>query len=238
MRIWEDDHYIKNDDSRELFISHGLAYIGVYHLRFSWKTTPEKNEAYLTRLHKLDGDAPARDRFLEENFLERNAQMRAVMEKIADSFPTHQFYKDERNIPYASGLWDLFFWCNHRKLSDGDHSDYTSFTLSLNNEYQTPEHRSEVLERLKDFLVDNFSELDSLYVAIQLYTYYFDDKIAAAAQDVIPKLSGVSCSWHGMDGKVVTTERGTFFKKKYARTRGYLLKDGDILRIAWKSGAC
>lgn len=236
MNIWEDDHYIKNDGDRELFISHGLAYNGVYHLRFSWKTTPERNKPYLDQLEKFKDNAAARDKFLEENFRERNAQMRAVMEKIAENFPTHQFYKDERNIPYISGLWDLFFWCNNRKLSDGNHSDYTYFTLSFNNEYQTLEHRSEVLEHLKVFLTENFSDLDYLDVAIQLCTYYFEDKIKTAAQEAIPKLSGAPCSWRGMDGKVITTERGTFFKKKYARTRGYRLQDGDILRIAWKTG--
>lgn len=235
MIIREDDHYIRDKADREEFVSRGLAFQGVYHLRFSYQTTPERTDAYLKKLHEYDNDAIARDRFLEETFRERSGLMLSVMEKIAEKFPTHQFYKDGRNAtPYASDSWDFFFWCNSRKCSDGYHRDYTYFTLSPNKDHHTPEQQSADIERLLSFLRETCADLDWLDVAVQLDVRYDEPKIAAAVSEAVPRLNGVKCSWHDMDGKVVVTERGVFFVKKYARTRGYKLDDNDVLRLAWK----
>ena len=196
MRIWEDDYYVKDSD-REDFISHGLAFASVYHLRFQYVTTPES-----------DDERPV-----------RSQKMFRIMEKIAEKFPTYQFREDENKIPYSSDKWALFFWCNGAKFDGVYQDDYTYFTLGLNKDYHTRERQKEVLESLLAFLRENFSDLDYLDVAVQLDTHYDDGKIASEAARVKPLLDGVRCSWHDMDGKIVTTDRGTFFVKKYSSAK-------------------
>ena len=63
-----------------------------------------------------------------------------------------------------------------------------------------------------------------------------DKKIAEGAKAALSSLVGKKCTYGHMDGKIVETERGVFFVKKYAKSKGYKLSESDVLRLSWQLG--
>ena len=222
MILIHDKSYCKNKD----LVAHGYAMEDLHCLRFEYQLTDtEISDDYVsaTSLDKSDWDA-----WCKKAFVVRNSAMHQIADALNKAFRLYQYNKSSV-VPYKSCNWDLFFWCNTK---EGE-PDYSYFTLTF-NQYMTAEQRQDVCNRVLDFLAESYSDNEHLKVAVQYRDTVFEEKLAKDAQSVIPFIVGKKTIYAAMDGRIVQTERGVFFAKKYARTRGFRLSDADILRIYWK----
>lgn len=206
MIIKHDKSYCKDGD----LVARGFAAEDIYSLRFGWVMTGEPIN-------------------------ERDEAMHTIVDEISALYRIYQ-YEGHRSAVYSrdgSG-WDLFFWCNVRQVDGEYRSDYSYFTLTF-NEFMTPEQRRKILDGVMRYL-ENKRCMDNphLVVTVQYKHLLLQDRMAEEVKKVLPSVFGHYVVYAGMEGKVVQTEKGVFFKKRYARTRGYLLSDSEILRISWK----
>lgn len=216
-------------------IAHGYATEVLHSIRFRFEYTDAEKELNREERPKIDllPAAERNDFFCKAALLRSNALF-PVMDAISRTFVCYQ-YADDTRIPYDSDEWELFFWCNDLYIStNGGLSgrDYSYFTLSFNDR-MTQMKRMELCNRLVDFLAKNFSDNEHLCVAVQYGITYAEQKLKNDAQSVAAEWNGRKCMYQGMIGKIVCTETGAFFKKKYAKNKGYMLMDIDILRLQW-----
>ena len=222
MILIHDKSYCKNKD----LVAHGYAMEDLHCLRFEYQLTDaEISDDYVsaTSLDKSDWDA-----WCEKASIIKNSAMYQIVDALSKVFHLYQYDKS-LSASYKSCNWDLFFWCNTK---EGE-PDYSYFTLTF-NQYMTAEQRQDVCNRVLEFLAESYSDNEHLKVAVQYRDAVFEEKLAKDAQSVIPFIVGKKTIYAAMDGRIVQTERGVFFAKKYARTRGFRLSDADILRIYWK----
>lgn len=81
----------------------------------------------------------------------------------------------------------------------------------------------------------NFSGLENLCVSIQYDTRCFTDKIHEDAQKVADGMVGRKYNRNGYDGRLVKYNGQIYWMKKYAKNRGYLMSDAEILRMSWEN---
>lgn len=221
--------------SSEDFIQHGLAFEDLHSIRVSFIYSDKEKEE-----NKAFHDSHSSEEwsmYCNEGAKMRSNEMRSVMEAIAKEFICYQ-YEEDCGVPYSSDKWDLFFWCNDLYNTTGGKlsgRDYSYFTLTF-NETMTADQRIDICNRVLQFLVKRFVDHDHLSIVIQYKTTMEEKKIVEAAKAILPSLIGKKCSFGHMDGKIVQTDLGTFFMKKYARSKGYKLSDVDVLRLGWKLG--
>lgn len=231
MNINHDRSYI--NQSSLVFVDRGYAAQDLYQLRIRYEYTEEEKQANsdFAKSHSREEWSARCDDAVQI----RSNAMRPIMEALGRKFVCYQFEPD-CGVPYDSDKWDLFFWCGDFYQSTGGKfsgRDYSHFTLSFNNR-MTAEQRKEVCKRVLDFLSERYADNIHLNVAVQ-YTITMDEqKIADDAKAVLPSLVGQKCTYGNMEGKIIETECGVFFMKKYARSKGYKLSDTDILRMSWK----
>ena len=233
MNIIHDRSYI--DASSLDFVQRGYAIEDLHSLRIRFEYTEEEKNA-----NKAFADSHTNDewnaRCVDMAQIRSNA-MRPVMEALGRKFVCYQFEPD-CGVDYSSDKWDLFFWCNDFYQTTGGKfsgRDYSYFTLTF-NERMTADQRLDVCNRVLAFLVDRYEDYTHLSVAVQYKVMMDDKKIEEDAKAALPSLVGQKCTYGHMDGKIVETERGIFFVKKYARNKGYKLSDSDVLRLSWKLG--
>ena len=235
MNINHDRSYI--DASSLDFVQRGYAIEDLHSLRIRFEYTEEEKQANRECAERLSDDREAWGAHCRDAAQMRSNAMRPVMEALGRKFVCYQFEPD-CGVDYGSDKWDLFFWCNDFYQTTGGKfsgRDYSYFTLTF-NERMTAEQRLDVCNRVLAFLVDRFEDHIHLSVSVQYKVTMDDKKIAEDAKAALPSLVGQKCTYGHMDGKIVESERGAFFVKKYARTRGYQLSDSDVLRLSWKLG--
>lgn len=216
MNITHDQSLI-GYDSREL-IKRGYGCMAIDVLRLEFLYTPDKAQ-------KPEKMSPQ----------QRNHIMKSVMDTIAARFPCYQ-YNVPRDMQYHSQDWALFFWCREAAGENdtaGDGRDYSYFTLTLNQQYSA-EMRQKVCDQVLSLLNSKFAALSNLYLAIQYEALLDHKKIADDAARLAPMLNGKKCVYHGMEGSLILTKTGLFFKKKYAKRFGYALTPSDVLQIEWQ----
>lgn len=233
MIINHDKKYL---NSAEDLIARGYATEDLHSIRFRFEYTDAEKEHNREERPKIELlPASERNDFFCKAALFKSNALFPVMDAISRTFACYQ-YADDTRIPYDSDEWELFFWCNDFYFTASSSlrgRDYSYFTLSFNDR-MTKAERMEICTRLVDFLVKNFSDNEHLYVDIQYRTAYAEQKLESDAQSAAIKLNGKKCSYHGMVGKIIRTDNGTFFMKKYAKNKGYKLTDIDILRLQWE----
>lgn len=216
MNITHDQSLI-GYDNQEL-IKHGYGCMAVDVLRLEFLYTPDK--------------AREPEQITPQN---RTHIMKSVMDTIAERFPCYQ-YNVPRDMKYHSQAWTLFFWCRAATGENdavGDGRDYSYFTLTLNPLY-SPKMRQEVCDQVLSLLNTQFPDLSNLYLTIQYAALLDHQKIEHDAAHFAPNLNGINWSFHGMEGRLVYTQKGLFFMKKYAKRKGCLLHSTDILKITWQ----
>lgn len=169
---------------------------------------------------------------------QRNRIMKSVMDAIGDRFSCYQ-YNVPRDAKYDSPDWALFFWCRPATKDEdvfGDGRDYSYFTLTINPLY-APEKRQEICDQVIQLLNMKYAGLSNLYFTVQYATLLDNRRITDDAARLAPALNGRKWTYHGQDGKLVYTQRGLSFMRKYAKRKGYLLDATDILQIAWEEEA-
>lgn len=232
MIINHDKSYIA---SAEDLIARGYATEDLHSLRFRFEYTDAEKERNREERSKIDSlPAAERNDFFCKAALFRSNTLFPIMEAISRAFVCYQ-YDDNTQVPYDSDEWELFFWCNDLYFTASSSlsgRDYSYFTLSFNDR-MTQEQRVELCNRVLDFLVKNFSDNEHLRVDIQYSTAYAEQKLESDAQSVAVSLNGKRCLYCGMVGRIVYTDAGAFFMKKYAKNKGYKLTDIDILRLKW-----
>lgn len=214
-------------------IQQGYAVEDLHSLRLSFEYTGEEmraNSDYYASHSREEWDA----RCVSAAQM-RSADMFPVIEALSREFVCYQYdYDKDLATPYASDQWELFFWCNDfstttRGAISG--RDYSYFTLSF-NELMTTEQRRAICNRAIQFLTERFGSHPHLKVVVQYSVKRDDQKIADDAKAALPAMVGKKCVYSGMEGKIVQTEIGVFFMKKYAKKCGYPLSDLDILAIS------
>lgn len=233
MDIKHDRSYI--DTSSLEFVQRGYAIEDLHSLRLRFEYTEEEKKA-----NKAYADTHSVEEWnmrCGDMAKARSDAMLPVAEALAKKFVCYQ-YEPDCGADFRSDKWDLFFWCNDFYQTTGGQfsgRDYSYFTLTF-NERMTADQRLDVCNRALEFLVDQFGDHTHLSVAVQYKITMDDKKIAEGAKAVAPSLIGHKCAYGHMDGKIVETERGVFFAKKYAKTRGYQLSDSEVLRLSWQLG--
>jgi len=233
MNINHDKSYI-SASSMDL-VQRGYAIEDLHSIRFRYEYTEEEKQA-----NKAFADTNTHEEwsaYCDDAMQIRSNAMRSIMEALARKFVCYQFEPD-CGVDYRSDKWDLYFWCNNFYQTTGGKfsgRDYSYFTLTFNDR-MTAEQRFDVCNRVLAFLIDRYEDHIHLSVAVQYKATMDDQKIAEDAKAALPSLVGRKCTYGHMDGKIVKTECGVFFVKKYARTRGYRLSDSDVLQLSWKLG--
>lgn len=206
MIIKHDKSYCNSED----LVARGFAVEDIYSLRFGWVMTGEPIN-------------------------ERDEAMHTIVDEISAIYRIYQ-YKGHRPAVYSrdGNGWDLFFWCNVRQVDGEYRRDYSYFTLTF-NEFMSPEQRREILDGVMRYLGNKHCmDNPNLIVTVQYKHLLLQERMAEEVKKVLPSVVNQPAVYAGMEGKVIQTENGVFFKKKYARTRGYSLSNSDILRISWK----
>lgn len=215
----------------EEFVSRGYAAEDIYHLRFDFCYTDEQRDE-----NRREHDTLSEDAWRERCRLAceaNNTFMHKVMEAIAQRFVCYQYDKEqERKINYGSDQWDLFFWCGDWTKESGlTGRNYTYFTLGM-NKANTVEQNAELCKELLELLERAFGNSENLDVAIQYCLRWDKEKLANDAKLAAKKLVGKRVSYCGMDGRLVESNGKVYFMKKYARNKGYLVDDPDLIRLA------
>ena len=234
MQIIHDHSYISQRE-RELK-SHGYACESIYSLRFSFVFTEAQKAENRAYADKVGLQSDAWDAHITASARKRSQHMERAADAMAQNFKIFQ-YGSEDEVPYSSD-WDLFFWCNDfsstmRGLLAG--RDYSYFTLSFNSRH-SPERRQEILDRAMRVL-ELFADDENLHVAVQYETVMDDAKIEHDAKLAIPKITGRSCEYSSMEGRVETNGEALFFRKKRSRKYVYRLTDTEILSLSWQLSA-
>lgn len=215
----------------EEFVSRGYAAEDIYHLRFDFCYTDEQRDE-----NRREHDTLSEDAWRERCRLACEANndfMHKVMETIAQRFVCYQYDKEqERKINYGSDQWDLFFWCGAWTKESGlTGRNYTYFTLGM-NEANTVEQNAELCKELLELLERAFGNSENLDVAIQYCLRWDKEKLANDAKLAAKKLVGKRVPYCGKDGRLVESNGKVYFMKKYARNKGYLVDDLDLIRLA------
>ena len=105
-------------------------------------------------------------------------------------------------------------------------------TLNFNKKCSAAQH-VELCNKVLELLKENFSGLENLCVSIQYDTRCFTDKIHEDAQKVADGMVGRKYNRNGCDGRLVKYNGKIYWMKKYAKNRGYLMSDAEILRMSW-----
>lgn len=215
----------------ERFVSRGCAAEDIYHLRFNFCYTDAQRDENRREHDTLPEDAwRERHRQACET---NNTFMHKVMATIAQQFICYQYDKEqERKINYDSNQWDLFFWCSHWTKESGlTGRDYTYFTLGI-NKANTVEQNAELCKELLELLERAFGDSENLDVAIQYCLRWDEERLANDAKLAAKKLVGKRVSFYGMDGRLVESNGKVYFMKKYAKSKGCLVDDSDLIRFA------
>ena len=232
MQIIHDHSYISQTGQE--FISHGYACEGIYSLRFSFVYTETQQAEIRAYAEKVGLESDAWNAYTAVNARQLSKHMERVAAVMAQNFTMCQ-YSGEDDVPYSSD-WDLFFWCNDftmRELPPG--RDYGYFTLAFNKRH-SPDRRQEILDRAMCVL-GPFSDDENLHVAVQYEAVMDDAKIEHDAKLAIPRISGQTCVYSSMVGRVETNGEALFFRKKRSRKYVYRLTDTEILSISWQLSA-
>lgn len=225
MEIAHDHNHITQAE-REL-IAHGYACESFCSLRLSYVLT----EAQRAENRTVGGDD--RDAYAAVMAQQANGHMERIAAALAQNLKIFQ-YGSEDEVPYDSD-WDLFFWCNSfsntmaGRLSG---RDYRYFTLAFNKKHGQ-ERCQEVLGRAMRVL-DLFSGDGNLHVAVQYEAVPDDGKIRRDAALAVPGLTGRSCVYGDMEGRLETNGDTLFFRKKRARKYVYKLSDAEVLALSWR----
>lgn len=214
----------------EEFVSRGYATEDIYHLRFDFCYTDEQRDE-----NRREHDTLSEDVWRERCRLAceaNNVSMHKVMETIAQRFVCYQYDKEqERKINYGSDQWDLFFWCGDWTQESGlTGRNYTYFTLGMNRA-NTVEKNAEICKELLELLERAFGDSENLNIAIQYCLRWDKEKLANDAKLAAKKLVGKRVTYRGMDGRLVESNGKVYFMKKYARNRGCLVDDSDLIRL-------
>ena len=232
MQIIHDHSYITQAE-RE-FISRGYACESFHSLRFSYIISEEQQAENRTYAGAVGFGSGVWNAYAAASAQRRSEHMERIAAFMARNFKVYQYGGDEE-VPYDSD-WDLFFWCNDltmRGLPPG--RDYGYFTLSFNDKHD-PERRRKIYDRALRIL-ELFSNDGNLHVAVQ-YTAVMDkDKIKHDAELAAPGITGRSCVYGGMEGRVETNGEILFFRKKRSRKYIYKLTDAEVLSISWQLSA-
>lgn len=230
MRIWHDRSYITREDQE--MISLGYAAEDFYSLRLSFVYSEDE----CARNRKLAMAS-------EDNTRIRAAQMRSdeiesVVEAIAGQCACYQ-YRSDKEYPFDSDSWDLFFWCNSFLNTlpgvGGCRRDYSYVTLTFNSRH-TPERRKEICEMVLNLIRTQFSAHPHLDVAVQYCTRVDQARIDREVSEAESRVLDKPCSYHLMEGRIIKHDGDFFFLKKRCRKYGYRLSGYELLRIAWSMG--
>lgn len=229
MTVNYDKSYLPAD--YEEFVSRGYAAEDIYHLRFDFCCTDEQRDE-----NRREHDTLPEDAWRERCKLaceSNNAFMHKVMETIAQRFVCYQYDKEqEHKINYDSDQWDLFFWCGDWTRESGlTGRNYTYFTLGMNKE-NTVEKNAELCKDLLELLERAFGDSENLNIAIQYCLRWDKEKLTNDAKLAAKKLVGKRVTYCGVDGRLVESNGKVYFMKKYARNRGRLVDDSDLIRLA------
>lgn len=232
MIINHDHSYVNALDNE--FVARGYAEDDLFSIRLTYEYTQEQKEE-----NRRIAESSSREKWNElckAAAAMRSNYMRPVIEKLADAFVLYQF--SDCGVPYDSDKWDLFFWCNDFnttcRTSDLTGRDYSYMTLNFNKKCSAAQH-VELCNKVLELLKENFSGLENLCVSIQYDTRCFTDKIHEDAQKVADGMVGRKYNWNGYDGRLVKYNGQIYWMKKYAKNRGYLMSDAEILRMSWEN---
>lgn len=234
MKILHDNSWVRPDD-RQL-VEYGYAAEDLYNLRLSYVPTPE--EAEKARRQCAEQENFWRTEEWASTALAHSEELHQVMETIAEKFLCYQ-YGDDSELPYDGELWDLFFWCNcffntaHGTNLTG--RDYRYITLSF-NEKRSIESRKATCDGVLDLLQAHYADNPHLEVAVQHQLQLDHKRIKRDIQLVLPELMKQPFQYGGMEGRLVKTDCGAFFMKKYAKKYGYPISDTTLLRTALERG--
>lgn len=232
MQIIHDHSYITQAE-RE-FIDRGYACESFYSLRFSFVYTEEQQAENRAYAEAVGLESDAWSVHAAAGARRRSEHMERIAAFMARNFKVYQYGGDEE-VPYDSD-WDLFFWCNDltvRGLPPG--RDYGYFTLSFNSKHD-PERRRKIYDRALRIL-ELFSDDGNLHVAVQYAAVMDQDKIKHDAELAAPGITGRSCVYGGMEGRVEQGSGNLYFRKKRSRKYVYRLTDAAILSISWQLSA-
>lgn len=227
MKIYDDKSRAASE--LNIWIKRGYAKADLYSIQFSFRYTKDDQQ---DRFHESSETVRC-----QEN-LERSRIMERVMAAIAERFVCYQYTKEDP-APFGSDRWDLFFWCNsfpHYGCAESvPDRDYSYFTLTF-NEKQTVEQHWILRERLERFLRENFEHNKNLDVVFQQKVSYNTQKIREDAESLKRRLDRKRCEYQGQEGVLVWRDGRLLFKKKYAKTKAYVVNDLAVLEYGYQFG--
>ena len=233
MKINHDRSFL--DCRADAFISRGLAETRPYsiRIRFEYTEAQRGENVHFAEAHTRE-EWNAR---CSREAKTRSEYIRPVMEAIAQKFVCYQYEALGKYVKYCGPDWDLFFWCNDfHSTTNGAFSgrDFSYLTLSFNDRHDTT-RREEIRRDLMRLLVDDFSDMENLAVAVQLETHFFDGKISEIVKANHAKLDGLKCHYLGTDGRLVKSGDHFYFLRKRARTCGHLMSERELVAMLWQS---
>ena len=230
MKIYDDKSRVASE--RNIWIKRGYAMADLHSIQFSFRYTNNSADDQRERFY----EAAETVRYQEN--LERSRIMERVMAAIAEKFVCYQYTKEDP-APYGSDRWDLFFWCNsfpHYGCAESvPDRDYSYFTLTF-NEKQTAEQHWILRDRLERFLRENFEHNKNLDVVFQHKVSYNIQKIREDAENLKRCLDRKRCEYQGQEGVLVWRDGRLLFKKKFAKTKAYVVNDLAVLEYGYQFG--
>lgn len=230
MKIYDDKSRAASE--RNIWIKRGYAMADLSSIQFSFRYTNNSADDQRERFY----EAAETVRYQEN--LDRSRIMERVMAAIAEKFVCYQYTKEDP-APYGSDRWDLFFWCNsfpHYGCAESvPDRDYSYFTLTF-NEKQTAEQHWILRDRLERFLRENFEHNKNLDVVFQHKVAYNIQKIREDAGNLKRCLDRKRCEYQGQEGVLVWRDGRLLFKKKYAKTKAYVVNDLAVLEYGYQFG--
>lgn len=231
MDIRHDRFYISVDDRS--IIAHGYGIELPNSLNFSFQYTEEELIANRKRRERCTPEEW--DTLCRREAKRKSEAVHAVMDVISKEFVCYQ-YDPDRSFPYRDQAWELFFWCNSffntMRGSSMDGRDYSDTRLSFNSEHNV-EKRLCIYKRVLELVDAQFKAHPNLHLVVQYKLQKDQEKIDAAVDAILPQMIGRPCCYGQMSGKIIKTEQGVFFQKKYARTKGYSLDNYRLLLLYW-----
>lgn len=223
---------------------HGYAEEDYHSIRLYFEYTEQQKQENRMRAESCDNAKWSE--ICKDSALMRSRYMERVIDKIVSAFSVYNFSADD--VPYDSGGWDLYFWCNDFfNTCSGTGlrgNDYSYMTLTFNKR-QNLSHRMDFCTRFLEFVEKEFSDLENLRIDIQYDTMVYEKEIEKSAAALVDSLAGKRLTMDGTfhqsmfgfglkgDGRLVKSDGKLYWMKKYAKNRGYLMSPIDILRISW-----
>ncbi|WP_308856729.1 hypothetical protein [uncultured Oscillibacter sp.] len=231
MDIQHNHSYLSADDRAIIAHGYGVELPHSLNLRFQYTEV----ELCANRIQREQCSPDEWEAICRQEAIRKSEAIHAVMDVISKAFICYQ-YDHDRSLTYRNRTWDLFFWCNSFSNTMRGYSmsgrDYSDTRLSFNEEHDT-ETRLNMYTKVLSLIETQFNEDPNLHLVVQYKLYRYQEKIDTKVKELLPQMLGHPCYYHQMDGKIVETEKGIFFMKKYARTRGYPLDNSKLLLLYW-----